>query len=116
MKRAIAGALVAALIFSASTPCFADFQYTETSKITGGSMAGAMKFVGVFSKDAKQATQGTTSTISLKGNKLRREDSLGMIEIIDLDARKITRIDTKKKTYSQMTFDEMRAQMEEARK
>jgi len=116
MKRLMAGALVAALTFSPSTPCFADFQYTETSKITGGSAAGAMKFVGVFSKDARQATQGSTSTISFKGNKMRREDSLGNIEIIDLDARNISHIDTKKKTYSTMTFDEMRAQMEEARR
>jgi hypothetical protein len=115
-NRAIAATLVSALLLSLSTPCFADFQYTETSKITGGSAAGAMKFVGVFSKDARQATQGTTSTISFKGNKMRREDSLGQIEIIDLDARKITQIDTKKKTYSEMTFDEMRARMEEARK
>jgi hypothetical protein len=115
-KRAIAGTLVGALLLSLSTPCFADFQYTETSKITGGAAAGAMKFVGVFSKDARQATQGSTSTISFKGNKMRREDSLGQVEIIDLDARKITQIDTKKKTYSEMTFDEMRARMEEARK
>jgi len=115
-KRAIAGTLVSAMLLSLSTPCFADFQYTETSKITGGAAMGAMKFVGVFSKDARQATQGSTSTISFKGNKMRREDSLGQIEIIDLDARKITQIDTKKKTYSEMTFDEMRARMEEARK
>jgi hypothetical protein len=116
MKRAIAGTLASALLFSLSTPCFADFQYTETSKITGGAAVGAMKFAGVFSKDARQATQGTTSTISFKGNKMRREDNLGQVEIIDLDARKITHIDSKKKTYSEMTFDEMRAQMEEARK
>ena len=116
MKRTIAGALASALLFSLSTPCFADFQYTETSKITGGTAAGAVKFAGVFSKDARQATQGTTSTISFKGNKMRREDSLGQVEIIDLDGRRITHIDTKKKTYSTMTFDEMRAQMEEARK
>ena len=116
MKRAIACVLASVLLFSLSTPCFADFQYTETSKITGGAAAGAMKFAGVFSKDARQATQGATSTISFKGNKMRREDSLGQVEIIDLDARKIVHIDTKKKTYSEMTFDEMRAQMEEARK
>jgi hypothetical protein len=116
MKRTIAGTLATALIFSFSTPCFADFQYTESSKITGGAAAGAMKFAGVFSKNARQATQGTVSTISFKGGKMRRDDSLGMGEIIDLEARQITRIDTNKKTYSVMTFDEMRAQMEEARK
>jgi hypothetical protein len=116
MKRGIAFALASMLLFSLSTPCFADFQYTETTKITGGAAAGAMKFVGVFSKDARQATQGTNVTISFKGNKMRREDSLGQIEIIDLDGRSITQIDTKKKTYSTITFDEMKARMEEARK
>ena len=116
MKRGIALALASMLFFTLSTPCFADFQYTETTKITGGAAAGAMKFVGVFSKDARQATQGTNSTITIKGNKMRREDSMGQIEIIDLDGRRITQIDTKKKTYSSMTFDEMKARMEEARK
>src|SRR5882757_10058328 len=116
MKRGIALALASMLLFSLSTPCFADFQYTESTKITGGAAVGAMKFAGVFSKDARQATQGTTATISFKGNKMRREDSLGQVEIIDLDGRRITQIDSKKKTYSTMTFDEMRARMEEARK
>ncbi|MGC2698264.1 MAG: hypothetical protein WA738_20945 [Candidatus Angelobacter sp.] len=116
MKPTLATMLSAALIFSLSSSSFADFQYTETTKITGGAAVGAMKFAGIFSKDARQATQGTTATISFKGNKMRREDSLGQVEIIDLDARKITQIDTKKKTYSVMTFDEMRAQMEEARR
>src|SRR3954462_5915048 len=116
MKRGIAFALASMLLFTLSTPCFADFQYTETTKITGGAAAGAMKFAGVFSKDARQATQGTTSTISFKGNKMRREDSMGQVEIIDLDARRITQIDNKKKTYSTITFDEMKARMEEARK
>jgi hypothetical protein len=116
MNRAIACTLASVLLFTLSTPCFADFQYTETAKITGGAAVGAMKFVGVFSKDARQITQGTTSTISFKGNKMRREDSLGQVEIIDLDGRRITQIDTKKKIYSTMTFDETRARMEEARK
>lgn len=116
MKRTLASLLSGALLFSLSSSCFADFQYTETTKITGGAAVGAMKFAGVFSKDARQATQGTTATISFKGNKMRREDSLGQVEIIDLDGRKITHIDTRKKTYSVMTFDEMRAQMEEARR
>jgi len=108
--------LAAVVVCTLSASCFADFQYTENSKITGGAAAGAMKFAGVFSKDARQATHGTESTISLKGNKLRREDSLGTAEIIDLDGRRIIHIDSKKKTYSIMTFDEMRQQMEEARR
>lgn len=116
MKLNLRPALSTALVFALVCPCFADFQYTETSKITGGAAAGAMKFAGVFSKDARQATQGANSTISIKGNKLRREDSLGMAEIIDLDGKQIIHLDNKKKTYSVMTFAEMRAQMEEARR
>jgi len=116
MKINLRRALSAALVVAVACPCFADFQYTETSKITGGAAAGAMKFAGVFSKDARQATQGSNSTISIKGNKMRRDDSLGMAEIIDLDGKQVIHIDTKKKTYSVMTFAEMKAQMEEARR
>jgi hypothetical protein len=116
MKFNLRPALSVALILPLACPCFADFQYTETSKITGGTAAGAMKFAGVFSKDARQATQGTNSTISIKGNKLRREDALGTAEIVDLDGKQIIHLDNKKKTYSIMTFAEMRAQMEEARR
>jgi hypothetical protein len=116
MKKIVNCVVAGMLFFATSITCFADVQYTETSKVTGGAMAGAMKFAGVFSKDAKQVTQGTTSTISLKGNKMRRESSLGQAEIIDLDKRQITHLDLKNKTYSTMTFDEMKAQLEEARK
>jgi hypothetical protein len=75
-----------------------------------------MKFAGVFSKDARQATKGTETTISVKQNKMRHEDSNGQVSIYDLDGRKIIHLDLKRKTYSTMTFDEMRAQVEEARK
>jgi hypothetical protein len=97
MKRGIAFVLAGTLLFSLATPCFADCQYSETTKITAGAAAGAMKFAGVFSKDARQMTNGTTATISFKGNKMRREDSIGQIEIIDLEGRRITQIDNKRK-------------------
>ena len=41
---------------------------------------------------------------------------MGHIEIIDLDARRIIQIDNNKKSYSTMTFDEMRAQIKPTRK
>ena len=105
-----------ALLMSSAAVGFADIQYTEQSKITGGAAVGAMKFAGVFSKDARQATSGTTSTVSFKGNKMRRESSNGLAEIYDLDGKRIINMDMKKKTYSVVTFDEMRAQLEEARR
>jgi hypothetical protein len=116
MKRVWALLTLLALLLSTSTACFADFQYTENSKITGGAMVGMTKFLGAFSKDAKQATQPTSSTISLKGNRMRREDNLGKVEIIDLEGRRLVHIDLKSKSYSVVTFDEMRAQLEEAKR
>ena len=116
MYRAFSGVLALALIFSLSAPCFADFQYTETSKMTGGAAAGAMKMAGIFSKDARQATKGMEATVSVKRNKMRRDESAGEVAIYDLDARKIIHLDLKHKTYYEVTFDEMRAQMEEARR
>lgn len=116
MKRFLGMSTIIALLLATSIPAFADFQYTEKSKITGGAMAGSMKMVGVFSKEARQASQGTTSTISLKGNKMRREGEAGTAEIIDLDGRRMIHIDLKQKTYSIMTFEQLRAQMEEARR
>ena len=116
MNPRISSFCAIALVLSTSVAAFADIQYTEQSKITGGVAIGAMKFVGVFSKDARQATSGITSTFSFKGNKMRRESSNGQTEIYDLDGKRIINMDMKKKTYSVVTFDEMRAQLEEARR
>ena len=95
--------------------CRADFKYTETSKITGGSMMGMMKMVSVFSKSARQANQAQTTTMAVKSNRLRHEKADGNIEIIDLDGKRFIEIDSKAKTYSILTFEQMRQNMERAR-
>jgi hypothetical protein len=88
----------------------ADFSYQETSTITGGMIASLMKVAGVFSKSAREPIR---STVSVKGDKLmHRTQNDG--SIIDLDAQTITHIDFQKKTYSVMTFAEMKAAMEQA--
>lgn len=115
MRRTLAIVAGSALLFSTSTACFADFQYSENSKMTGGALAGSMKMIGVFSKSAREAGQ-SASTISLKGNRMRRESSLGTAEIIDLDGKRIIHLNLKDKTYSVMTFEEMRARIEEAKR
>src|SRR5215813_8019892 len=99
-----------------SVPSWADFQYSEKSKVTGGALASSMKMLGVFSKEARQAGSGTNSTISVKGNKMRRETDTGTAEIIDLDGRRMIHIDSKSKTYSIVTFEQLKQQMEEARR
>lgn len=78
----------------------ADFSYEQTSKITGGMMAGMMKFAGAFSKQAREPMQ---MTISVKGDKLAMSSARN-INIIDLSAETMTDIDLEKKTYSVITF------------
>ena len=91
----------------------ADFQYTETTTITGGSVVGLMKLAGTFSKQAREANAPQVSTIVIKGNRMARlSNSYG--EIVDLDKETVTHIDNQKKTYTVMTFQEMKQQMEAA--
>lgn len=105
--------LFACLCVAIPSSLFADFQYTETTKITGGSIVGLMKMAGTFSKQARQANEPITSTIMVKGNRMARINS-NYSEIVDLDKETITRIDNQHKTYTVMTFQQMKEQMEAA--
>ncbi len=107
-------ALMTIAWFAASPLSRADFKYTESSKITGGMMAGMMKVMGTFSKDAKRASEAITTTTYLKGNSLRRDQGDGTVEIIDLDGRRMIHLNPQKHTYSVVTFEEMRAALEKA--
>lgn len=102
------------LLAPLSVPARADFKYTETAKITGGALKSAMKFAGVFSKQASQATKPMVTTRYLKGKRLRTDNSDGQIQIIDLEGRRIIDIDTVKHTYSEITFDQMKEALQNA--
>ena len=91
----------------------ADFKYTESTKITGGALGGLMKFA---SRVGGKGSLPDSSTYYIKGNRMRVDEGDAKIEIIDLDARRIVRMDTKKKTYVVLTFEEMRAQLEQLRR
>lgn len=93
----------------------ADFSYTETTQITGGAVLGMMKAVSVFSKQARQVGEPIVSSVSIKGNRMVRANSM-RTEIVDLDAETITTIDHVKKQYTTMTFEQMRQQINEAMK
>jgi hypothetical protein len=105
-KIACAGGL--ALLLSCAVGK-ADFKYTQTSKMTGGALAGVMKVMGHFSK---QAREPMTSTSYFKGNRMRRDSADGTVQIIDLDAQRIIEVNTKRQSYSVMTFDQMRQAMQ----
>jgi hypothetical protein len=89
----------------------ADFKYTESSKMTGGALMGAMKFAGVFSKQARESNAAQVSTKAVKGNRFREEHADGKIEVIDLDGRRFIKIDPKARTYTILTFEQMKQQM-----
>ncbi len=93
----------------------ADFKYTQSSKLTGGSLASMMKVAGVFSKQARESREPIVSTEYLKGHKMRRDSSDGHSTIVDLDGRQIIEIDNNKRLYSVMTFDQMRQNLEQAK-
>lgn len=105
--------LVLGLCIALPSSSFADFRYDETTKITGGSLVSMAKFAGAFSKQARQITDPVNSTILVKGNRMAHINAEST-EIIDLDQETITTIDNAKKQYSVVTFQEMKAAMEEA--
>jgi len=99
---------VSGLIAISAGSLFADFSYHESSKITGGALAGVMKVAGVFSKAAREPIE---STVAIRGNKMAHRSATHM-SLIDLDSKTITNVDLQKKQYSVMTFDEMKQALE----
>jgi carbon monoxide dehydrogenase subunit G len=96
-QKCFSAAVIAVL---AAGSARADFSYEQTSKITGGMMAGMMKFAGAFSKQAREPMR---STISVKGDRMAIT-SANRISIFDLAAETMTDVDLEKKTYAVITF------------
>jgi hypothetical protein len=90
---------------------FADASYQETSQVTGGSMVDGLKSVSFLSKSLSNVFAPTTTTTMVHGNQkaVIRQDST---EITDLDRETITRIDNAHKTYTVVTFAQMRQAFE----
>lgn len=101
---------VTGIIALAASPLLADFSYQEKSTITGGAVASMMKVAAVFSKQAREPMQ---SSISFKGDRMVTRSSTHTT-IIDLNSQTITTVDMQKKTYTVMTFEEMKQVIEQA--
>lgn len=95
--------VVLALALAGGAGLRADFSYEQSSKITGGMMAGMMKVAGVFSKTAREPMK---STIMVKGDRMAHLMGDRSGQIIDLSKETITEVNFEKKTYSVMTFAE----------
>lgn len=91
----------------------ADYSYRETTQVTGGSMLRMMKMAGTFSSQARKIGEPVISTVYLRGNQMARE-SADSIEIIDLDKETITQIDKTRRSYSVITFEQLRQQVQKA--
>ncbi len=113
MRRRIACLL--ALSLTTPTWLFADFQYTESTKISGGSLMSMMKIAGTFSKEARHIGDPVVSSVYVSGNRMARVAS-DTTEIVDLDRETVTHIDHQKKQYYTITFQQMKEQMEEAQR
>ncbi len=96
----------------------ADASYTQVTKFTGGTAVemakkmANMPMIGRLGGGAmRDAFEDQHYDVYVKGNKMARLG--GMISTIyDLDAGTITTINNTKQTYTTMTFDEMREQIE----
>lgn len=114
IKYSFVAALLAAVPLALTVPsALADFSYTETTQITGGTLVQLMKVAGTFSKAARQAQGPVISTVILKGNRMAHI-SPEHTEIIDLDKETITSIDNEKRVYTVRTFEQMREEMQKA--
>jgi hypothetical protein len=108
-------------LLASITACglLADVTYHQTTKYTGGSLVDTMKkmaampMMGRMGGGAmKTAFADQQHDVYIKGNKMA---SIGPLTstLFDLDAGTITNINHEKSTYSTMTFEEMRQQIEE---
>lgn len=96
----------------------ADASYTQVTKFTGGTAIDMAKkmadmpLIGRMGGGAmRNAFEDQHYDVYVKGNKMARLGGT-VSTIYDLDAGTVTTINNTKQSYSTMTFDEMREQME----
>jgi hypothetical protein len=104
-------ALVAACLLAGGGLAAADVKTDEKTAVKLEGMLGTM--AGMFG--GKAMKEGLVSTVAVKGDRRFRGDE-NMAEIVDLNEEKVYQVDLRKKTYTVMTFAEIRKRMEEARR
>jgi hypothetical protein len=95
------------IILLVSRFTFADASYQETTQITGGSMVAPLKSMSFLSKSMRDMLAPTTTTTMIHGNQ-KAVVSKDFTEITDLDKETVTHIDNLHKTYTVVTFAQMR--------
>ncbi|HTV55480.1 MAG TPA: hypothetical protein VMI06_11275 [Terriglobia bacterium] len=105
-------ALVIPCLLSLCAQGRADFKYAQSSQITGGMMAGMMKFMGHFNKSVSQPMATKTY---VKGQYLRTDNADGTYRIIDLNGKRMIEVNPAKQTYSIATFEQLRQSIQQMR-
>jgi hypothetical protein len=104
--------VIALALLAGPLVCYADSSYEHTSQITGGQLINSIKNIPFISKQMKALTEPTSEITMVHGNQ-KAIVSKDYTEIWDLDKEVIIHIDNTKKTYSVMTFADMRKMIEE---
>jgi hypothetical protein len=111
MNKRMAAALTLSCLALAPYTLRADVRTDQKSHVEFAGMLGRM--VNMFG--GKAAREGVTATVAVKGDrKATMNEATG--QIVDLAEEKIYYLDLKKKSYTVMTFAELRRRMEEAQK
>jgi hypothetical protein len=93
-----------------SQRALADASYQSTTQITGGTLVDALKGQAFIAKSVNKMFAPTNTLTMVHGNQ-KATVSKESTEIIDLDQGAITHIDMVKKTYTVVTFAQMRQAM-----
>jgi hypothetical protein len=106
-RKSFVPALVFTFALAAIPVLRADVKTEEKNLVAFGGTLG--RIVNVFG--GKAAKEGVLSTVAVEGDrKMSANDTRG--EIIDLKEEKVYDLDMRRKTYSVMTFDELRRKMQ----
>lgn len=104
--------LIVLTLLASPIVCYADSSYEHTTQMTGGQLVDTLKNVPFISKQMKQMTAPMSEITMVHGNQ-KAIVSKDYTEITDLDKEVVIHIDNTKKTYSSVTFAEMRKMIEE---
>jgi len=103
----IALGAVALVGLGASAAARADASYQQTTQISGGSLVDTLRSVPFMGGRLQKLFDPINTLTLMQGNKLATI-SAHSTQIIDIDQETITHIDNEKKTYSVITFAQMR--------
>jgi hypothetical protein len=102
-------AIVAAAVVATTSPLGADVQTQEKTHVQFSGPLGRM--VNMFG--GKAAKQGVVQTVAVKGDRMMTTNDK-TAELIDMAEEKVYHIDLDGKSYTVMTFAELRQKMQEA--